>query len=278
MRPMKPEQLIQQVQTTLKQLRCDGEGQDLWKITLAWAQLATGAGFPLLAEPHRFVPQLKCEMIESIRTGMTTIDAQIESTTSFVHAPRRVGDVHMVDEICSDDRFTATQIKRINVCRLVYLQITLLSDIATPCGKFINCAYYNGDITNRINWPSVQYPRQPKPDKTSWAAWCQGLRLVHLCDDKEQLRKSLGAWKAADPYHHRWRWNFAADGIYQQTPSTTTTKYHLFHSYVWRNCQFHLASEDILATDPILRDSFPIDIAPTPRQIIVPFNQIFPFP
>ena len=77
MRPLRIEQLIQQVQMVIKHLRCPGQCHSLLRIMLVWAQLGTGMGFPLLASPEKNVPHLECKWTESIRTGLANIGARI---------------------------------------------------------------------------------------------------------------------------------------------------------------------------------------------------------
>jgi hypothetical protein len=75
MRPLAIEQLIQQVQTLLKHLRCPGENHDMLWITMAWAQLGTGMGFPLLTFLDKTVPYLECAWMQSIRMGLASVGA-----------------------------------------------------------------------------------------------------------------------------------------------------------------------------------------------------------
>jgi hypothetical protein len=141
----------------------------IW-IMLAWAQLGTGMSFPLLEWPEKEVAHLKCKWLQSICTGLSSIGARIKCIKDYVFKPQRTGDEHIMDKICDCKRFTPTQLCKIKACHL-FLQVTLMSDIATPCGQSIDSAYYKGTISNFNNWPTVQYSRQHKPDKTSWALW-----------------------------------------------------------------------------------------------------------
>ena len=124
------EQLVKQTKTIIKHLRCPGEGHDLLHITLSWAQLGTGVGFPLLESPNIPVPQLECEWLQLVRTGLSSIEARIECHHPFVYKPRQAEDSHIMDAIGTSKSFTATEMKRINACRL-YLKVMLVSDIST---------------------------------------------------------------------------------------------------------------------------------------------------
>jgi hypothetical protein len=91
----------------LKHLRCHGKNHDMLRIMIAWAQLGTGMSFQLLASPELPVPHLECEWWQSIRTGLASIEAHIETSESFVHAQQRVEDRHLMDGVCSCNQFTA---------------------------------------------------------------------------------------------------------------------------------------------------------------------------
>jgi hypothetical protein len=179
-----------------------------------------------------------------------------------------------MDGINSSKRFTATETARINSCRL-YMQATLVSDIATPCGRHIHKAYYEGRRSRRINWPSIQYPRQAKPDKTSWNLWRKGLQLAFLQDDKYHLRSKLGNWKPSQSYHHRWRWHYTPDGLHQQSPRTAIIKQYHSHETVRRSYQFQSQG---IPVPSLPRDSIPVEPVKRPHHYQVSFHQIFPFP
>jgi hypothetical protein len=118
-------------------------------ITLSWAQLGTGMGFPILACPGKSVPHLECEFLQSFCTGLTTIEARIECYNSFIYKPRCIDDSHIMDAICESPAFTKPNIRRINACRL-YLQITLILDLAMPCGKHFDVKRKRNSINKII--------------------------------------------------------------------------------------------------------------------------------
>ena len=185
-------------QVIIKHLRCPGESNALLRIMLSWAHLGTGMDFPLLEWPENHVPHLECAWLQSLRHGLADIGGRIECYETFFHKPRRVHDSHIMDAICAGSNFTALEIRRINGCQL-YLQVVLLSDIASPCGRYIDPAYYAGDRTNRPNWPTIQYPRQAKPDQQTWTLWHQALHQNHVRADKRRLRIPLGQWHPKEP-------------------------------------------------------------------------------
>jgi hypothetical protein len=258
MHPIKYEQLVEQTKTVLKHLRCPGESNDMLRIALAWAQLETGMGFSLLDSPDKYVPHLDCQWLQSIRTGLSSIDARIEQYKPEVYLPRRIDDSHIMDAICDSQLFNDKQVCRINACRL-FLQVTLASDIITPCGKRILKNYYKGTTTSRPNYPTVQYPRQNFPDKTSWALWRKGLHLVYLRADKHTIRTPLGNWYPAEPYHHKWLWNYGQDALYFQPQEGIPMGYRE-QSFARRHFQFSDEGVEVTGTPS---DSFPVEISKT---------------
>jgi hypothetical protein len=130
---------------------------------------------------------------------------------------------------------------------------------------------------HRCNWPTVMYPRQERPDNHSWLYWKSGLNQVLLRADKRTLRTELGAWKHAESYHHKWRWNHSHDRLYRQSPHNTNIRYYTYKATVRRHHQFNNRG---IEDDEIPRDFTPV--APTrttdARHRQIPFAQIYPFP
>ena len=63
---------------------------------------------------------------------------------AYVPPIQRVGDFHLMDIIIDSGKFTATQISRINYCR-VYLSVHTVSDITKANGVWIHPEFMNGD-------------------------------------------------------------------------------------------------------------------------------------
>jgi hypothetical protein len=116
----------------------------MFRIAISWAQLSTGMGFHLFEHPGLWVPHLECRWFTSIWTGLAAIEGSIECMESFTVPKASMGDSYIMDAICDCRHFTATQICQINSCQL-YLQVILLSDLATPCGKYMSTNYYLGN-------------------------------------------------------------------------------------------------------------------------------------
>ena len=83
-------------------------------------------------------------------------------------------------------------LQRLNACRL-FLQITLLSEIASANGKFIKHNILKGK-RNFIASTKI-WPRQKSPDKATWTM-CRSLIKRTYCsyDNIIQSQSQLGSW------------------------------------------------------------------------------------
>ena len=143
MQPLWVKQLVQQTQTIVKHLRSSGDCNSLFRIALYWAQINTGMGFHLLEHPAIWVPHFECKWLGSMRSGLADVQGSIECNKSFMVPKAREGDRYFMDSICDCKRFTRSQIRQINSCR-IHLEVLLLLDIPTPCGQHIEPHYYHG--------------------------------------------------------------------------------------------------------------------------------------
>jgi hypothetical protein len=78
------EQSLIQQSMLLKHLRIPGQPQHLYLIFLAWAQLASGIGFPLLEFPDLPVTTLEDAFLQSIRQGMVHTGSSLRLHLSLV--------------------------------------------------------------------------------------------------------------------------------------------------------------------------------------------------
>ena len=179
-----------------------------------------------------------------------------------------------MDSICDSDRFTTSQVRQINCCR-IFLCVTLLSDITTTCGRYVQASCLKGDKTHSSNWPTVRYPRQERPDKTAWALWRKAVHLSYLRDDKRTLRRPLKKWERAEYYHHQWQWHYGQDDLYKCDRTSGKILRYPFITTLRR--QFHFATEGT-DVNQLPMQCFPVEAILHSRHISVSFHQIYPFP
>eukprot|EP00957_Ditylum_brightwellii_P092638 7054198-Ditylum_brightwellii.AAC.1 len=75
---------------------------------------------------------------------LAKIEAWLEMTEDFVYPPQQFGDEYIMSKICLSGQFTDRDIQRINYCRM-YLNVTILSDIALADRKTLDPHKYNGE-------------------------------------------------------------------------------------------------------------------------------------
>ena len=106
---------------------------------------------------------------------------------------QRVGDELIMDAFRTRGDWTATQLIRLNACRL-FLRVARLSDIASIDGKRIHVFTTKGqkddNYSSNINWP-----RQGRPPQPWWNLWKLALKRIFSRDGNSLvLRTPLGGW------------------------------------------------------------------------------------
>jgi hypothetical protein len=162
----------------------------LLQITMAWAQFCVGTSTPILSETTNKLPHLEAEGLPSMRQYMKDVEGTIELEESFVAPLQREQDEFLMDIALQSGRFKPAEIKRVNYCRL-YLNVLLVSDIATAIGDFIDPLMYSGMATPVSTKHSVN---QPKPNKKAWCQWRRLMRMLTATAWELKLKKPLGKW------------------------------------------------------------------------------------
>jgi hypothetical protein len=172
----------------LNHLRIPGQANKLIRIALAWAQLASGVGFPILEYPDQAIPTMEDPLLNTIRSGLTHLNVSIRLHDNLVHPLSRQGDFYIMERLQAFGNFSKTESLRVKYCRL-YLGLYLASDIIPPHGcSIINPSSFKGTLSKRPNTPSMKFSRQPRPDKDSWAQWRRALRFLFTSPGCNQLK------------------------------------------------------------------------------------------
>ena len=186
----------------------------LLRVSMAWAQYGAGIGVPLLEDTTTRLPHLESETIRSMREYLASVGGTIELQGDFVVARQRAQDDFIMDVAVASRRFRPAELKRINYCRL-YLNVLLVSDIATAKGDYIDAMMYTGEANpvttkHRVN--------QAKPNTKAWSQWRRLLLMITHNSPRLKLKKPLGQW-LVPWFEMRCQWPFLYD------PTTD----HLFH-------------------------------------------------
>ena len=191
------EQGIKQVSALMGHLRQDSDTGKMMQIELQWCQVQAGIQSALLQNTELSIDYIETCWIMGIRDFLRTYDFKIDLTAdSTFQVIQRVGDEFIMDAFRTRGDCTATQLTRLNACRL-FLRVARVSDIATIQGHRLRTEIAKGKDDNvyssQINWP-----RQSRPPPECWKLWKTTLQHVFSTDGKSlTLRHPLGSWLPA---------------------------------------------------------------------------------
>ena len=155
------------VTTILEHVRCRTKLGLKLLTTIQWTQHSTGVGFNILQHPSRRIPPPNGDLwVRGIRQFLARSNCQLDlQQESFQPAPRRVGDVTLIDlaiaEGLSDQQLLSIQHVR------YYLRVTYVSDVYNAADDRVLDEVQRHQPIFR-SAPVSRYPRQPKPPRNDW--------------------------------------------------------------------------------------------------------------
>jgi hypothetical protein len=102
--------------------------------------------------------------LESLHEYLASVDGIIKLDQPPLVPLQRVHDSYIMDMVLASGRFKRAALKRVNYCHL-YLNVLLLSDIVTPCGRYIDPDAATGNLEGLIGPTNDHCVNQQKPDK-----------------------------------------------------------------------------------------------------------------
>jgi hypothetical protein len=177
------------------------------------SKVEVGDGTPLFDGTRRDMDDtLTPTWITHLRKFMQDNDIQVKEDTPNIRRRRR-HDSFLIT-VTTALPLTPRQRLYFQQCRN-YLQVTLVSEIATGDGKYLLPGIAKGrrDPTRRRY---IRYPHQPRPSKRAWATWRRILRRIATGD---RLKTPLGEWTDEDT---DWEWFYAPNA----TVYTERTGHH----------------------------------------------------
>jgi hypothetical protein len=127
----------------------------------------------------------------SIRDFLRTYGLRIDLTRIEKPKEQALKDELLMDAIRERGGCTATQLQRINACRM-FLRVTRLSDIACAAGTHIRGECLQGQEIHLFR-STMRWPRQGRPPKVWWNLWAKTLKQVFNKDGgNTRLRHDLG--------------------------------------------------------------------------------------
>ena len=186
------QQGVGQVTTFIRHWRLNSTAGQLLKIAVSWFQLQAGTSTPILEDVGTILPHLESNWIGSLRTFMAEHRMQLQLDESFIPAPQRLYDVHLMDVIIQSMKFTAAEIRRLNYCRL-YLKAVTLSDLSSLSGEFMDPDKLKGQFSlnsSRTHGPCIH---QERPSDNEWRLWRKMCKLL-FCNPSGKLFEALTYW------------------------------------------------------------------------------------
>ena len=190
------EQGIRQVSTLVGHIRQRSETGALIRSCLQWCQIQAGSEFHLLETPEFPVDYIETCWIMNVRDFLRTYKLRLEFTTSVRQSTQCIGDEFLMDALRVRGDCTATELQRLNACRMS-LKVARLSDITKSDGTALRQDVLNGKSPG-LFLSKDKWPRQGRPPKDWWRLWRSKLRRVFSVDsDSPKLWTKLGKWLPA---------------------------------------------------------------------------------
>ncbi|KAI2503136.1 hypothetical protein MHU86_11327 [Fragilaria crotonensis] len=181
-----------QIALFLRHSRSNQVTGTLLRIALSWFQVQVGISQPLLEYPTTELPHLESVWMKSIRQFLCRIGGSIRITIPDANVLQRVGDAAIMDVVMESGRFTPTEIKRLNYCRM-YLKAITISDLATVRGDRLDMVKTQGALSLTSSKTTRPFIIQDRPSSKEWILWERANRLWSGADGT--LHTPLGPWK-----------------------------------------------------------------------------------
>jgi hypothetical protein len=150
-------------------------------------QIYLGTGqqfFQLQAHAYDYRPSKRESQLVYVWEGLTQIGCSIISDEFWVPEKKSKNDEAIMDGIARTKQERKGKTEHLpkqalwyaNACRL-YLNITMLHEITTPCGRYVYDWVMSGE---QIQDTNVLYPVQEKPPPHVWKVWRECIRATYL--------------------------------------------------------------------------------------------------
>ena len=185
---LEAEQLAMHVTGMVAQLRKNDRVGQTMHASIDALQLYLGIEehfFTQVAVELEHRPSRRESQLVYIWEELNSIDCSLLSNRFWTPTSKGEHDVAILEAIIkikkqrqgTSNHLPKTAIWYTNACRL-YLRVTMLSEICTPCGKYVEEWALNG--TRRNDMTSLIYPYQRKPPPQVWKVWRDSLLAAFL--------------------------------------------------------------------------------------------------
>jgi hypothetical protein len=225
------------------------------------AQLIAGISSPILQDVNTPLPHLDfLKWIPSLRQFLSTISGSIGVDETTIPLLQRNHDCFLMDYFLSPSKYTPSQLKHLNACRL-YLGVTLLSDITIPVGSTLDSWCYNRQQPIHSTYTGLM-PYQAYPSPSIWLLWKRALKSL-VIPGTLMLRQPLGRWLVSgQQLLRRWRYSYSPN-----TRELFIFKFSCYKIYEQsRKRDFHYAHR---TTQQLPMDSIPVMANLSTSRIII---------
>ena len=185
---LEAEQLAMHVTGMIIQLRKNDKVGQTMRASIDALQIYLGTAahfFTLQASMYDHRPERKKSQLVYIWEELNSLECTLTSKQFWTPTSHGGGDVAVIDAIIDTKRarkgtsnhLPKTAVWYSNACRL-YLNITMLNEISTPCGKYIYNWVMDGSQKNGNN--TLVYPYQSKPPPQVWKVWRECILATFL--------------------------------------------------------------------------------------------------
>eukprot|EP00978_Attheya_sp_CCMP212_P003735 scaffold7928_cov65-Attheya_sp.AAC.2 len=179
----------------LRHVRAKTELGNKFLIGLRFYQLHAGTSECVLKNTEQ-LPYLNFPWFDTWRKYLNQLFGRLELTESWRPYTQRKNDKFIMDLAIQCKIFTTSELEMINACRL-YLQVSRISDIATPDGRGILHKMLHGEYMieeiHEFRKTTYDWPIQAKPNSHAWTKWHLALTKI-ACNHVGLLTTPLGPW------------------------------------------------------------------------------------
>ena len=185
---LEAEQLALHVSGMIAQIRKDDRVGQTMRASIDALQIYLGTEvqfFTLQSHAIEHRPSRKESQLVYIWEELNLLGCKMVSENFWTPTPSGVNDVSIIDAIIrtkkirqgTENHLHKQAIWYVNACR-IYLKITMLNEICTPCGRYIYSWAMDGSQTSEEN--TIIYPYQEKPPPFVWKVWRECILATFL--------------------------------------------------------------------------------------------------
>ena len=183
----------------------------LLRISMAWHQFSVGTSIPLLEDTRTKLPHLESKWLATLRSFLKDVSGKLIINDTLIAPLQRTHDGFIMDKALHSGKFKPAALRRLNYCRL-YLNVLLMSDIASPCGNEIDPTMYTGVSDDMSSWSDHHSVNQQCPNEKAWKEWRKFLNLVTTTQASRLLTQPLGEWLVpANQLRRQWPFLYDSD-------------------------------------------------------------------